>query len=45
MAGKHVLCEIPMVLSGEEAKELYSLAEEKRLVLLEASKTAFYSRL
>lgn len=24
MAGKHVLCEIPMVLSGEEAKELYS---------------------
>ena len=41
MADKHVLCEIPMVLSGEEAKELYTLAEKKRLVLLEASKTAF----
>ena len=41
MAGKHVLCEIPMVLNGEEAKELYALAEKKRLVLLEASKQHF----
>ncbi len=40
-AGKHVLCEIPLVLSGEEARELYRLAEEKNLVLLEANKTAF----
>ena len=39
-AGKHVLCEIPLVLSGEQARELYALAEEKHLVLLEASKTA-----
>ncbi|MEG2370221.1 MAG: Gfo/Idh/MocA family oxidoreductase [Alistipes sp.] len=39
-AGKHVLCEIPMVLSGREARELYALAEQKNLVLLEASKTA-----
>ena len=39
-AGKHVLCEIPLVLSGEQARELYALAEKKRLVLLEASKTA-----
>lgn len=39
-AGKHVLCEIPMVLSGDEARELYALAEERNLVLLEASKTA-----
>lgn len=38
--GKHVLCEIPMVLSGSEAEELYGLAESKDLVLLEASKTA-----
>lgn len=38
--GKHVLCEIPFVLSGEEAIELYNLAEENSLVLLEASKTA-----
>ena len=41
LGGKHVLCEIPMVLSGEQAKELYDLAEQKGLVLLEASKTAF----
>ncbi len=37
---KHVLCEIPFVLSGNEARELYKLAEEKGLVLMEASKTA-----
>lgn len=40
-AGKHVLCEIPLVLSGAEARELYDLAERNHLVLLEASKTAF----
>lgn len=40
LRGKHVLCEIPMVLTAGEAKELYALAEEKKLVLLEASKTA-----
>ena len=40
LAGKHVLCEIPMVLSAREAQELYLLAEEKKLVLLEANKTA-----
>ena len=39
--GKHVLCEVPMTLSEAETSELYSLAEEKELVLLEASKTAF----
>ena len=40
-AGKHVLCEIPFMLSKDEALELYRLAEEKNLVLLEASKTAY----
>lgn len=40
-AGKHVLCEIPFVLAEKEAEELYKLAEEKGLVILEASKTAF----
>lgn len=39
--GKHVLCEIPLVLKVSEANELYELAESKNLVLLEASKTAF----
>ena len=41
MAGKHVLCEIPFTLKKEEALELYRLAEEKNLVLMEASKTAY----
>ncbi len=41
LAGKHVLCEIPMTLSGKEARELYKLAEDNDLVLLEANKTAF----
>lgn len=40
LADKHVLCEIPFVLKGSEAHELYDLAEERELVLLEASKTA-----
>ncbi len=39
-AGKHVLCETPMVLNGDEAKEVYSLAESKGLILMEANKTA-----
>jgi glycerol-3-phosphate cytidylyltransferase len=40
-ADKHVLCEIPFVLKKDEALELYRLAEERGLVLMEASKTAF----
>lgn len=41
LAGMHVLCEIPFTLKKEEAYELYRLAEEKNLVLMEASKTAY----
>ena len=41
LAGKHVLCEIPFTLKKEEALELYRLAEEKNLVLMEANKTAY----
>lgn len=40
LAGKHVLCETPMVLKGEEAKELFALAEGKCVILMEANKTA-----
>ena len=40
LAGKHVLCETPMVLKGQEAKELFALAEEKGVILMEANKTA-----
>lgn len=39
--GCHVLCEKPMVLSGIEAKQVYDLAKEKKLVLQEAIKTAY----
>lgn len=39
-AKKHVLCETPMVLSGEQAKELYTLAEKQGCILMEANKTA-----
>lgn len=39
-AGKHVLCETPLVLNGNEARELFKLAEEKGVVLMEANKTA-----
>ncbi|MDO4758797.1 MAG: Gfo/Idh/MocA family oxidoreductase [Rikenellaceae bacterium] len=39
-ARKHVLCETPMVLDEEQARELYALAEEQAVVLMEANKTA-----
>lgn len=39
--GRHVLCETPLVLSGDEVRELYQMAEQRQLVLLEANKTAF----
>lgn len=37
---KHVLCETPMVLSADEAKELFALAEANGVILMEANKTA-----
>ena len=39
-AGNHVLVETPMVLNGEQAKELFELAEQKGVILMEANKTA-----
>lgn len=39
--GRHVLCETPLVMDGIQARELYELASEKGLVLLEANKTAY----
>lgn len=38
---KHVLCETPLVMNGEEARELFRLAEENGVMLMEANKTAF----
>lgn len=48
LAGKHVLCESPMALKVEECKDLFQIAEEKGLVLMDAIKTAYstaYQRL
>ena len=39
--GKHVLCEKPMALSRAHAQELFEIALEKDLILLEAIKTAY----
>lgn len=39
-AGKHVLVETPMVLNGGQAKELFGLAEQSEVILMEANKTA-----
>lgn len=41
LAGKHVLCEKPMVLRESEARELYEMAQQTGLVLMEAIKTAY----
>lgn len=48
LAGKHVLCEKPMALTEHEAQELFMLAKEQGVILLEAIKTAYclgYQRL
>lgn len=41
LAGKHVLCEKPLALTRGQAEELFVLAQEKRLVLMEGIKTAY----
>ena len=38
--GKHILCETPLVLKGDEAKEIFALSKKKDLFLMEANKTA-----
>jgi len=37
---KHVICETPLVLNGNQAEELFELAEKNGVVLMEAHKTA-----
>lgn len=39
--GKHVLCEKPLAFTRRESEALYRLAKDRRLVLLEAVKTAY----
>lgn len=40
-AGKHVLCESPVALSGADCKALFELAAGRKLVLMDAIKTAY----
>lgn len=47
-AGKHVLCESPVVLSEKQNNELFDLAGQKNCILMDSLKTAYsiaYSRL
>ena len=47
-AGKHILCESPVVLSPVQLDELQKIAQERNLILMEAIKTAYataYERL
>lgn len=39
--GKHVLCEKPLTFTVSEAEELYAIAREKHVVLMEGIKTAY----
>jgi len=41
MAGKHVLCEKPLVLTQGQARELFALAAERGLVMMESLVTAY----
>ena len=46
--GKHVLCEAPIAYTRGQCKELYELATERKLILMDAIKTAYstaYERL
>lgn len=41
VSGKHVLCENPLALTRQRAEELFTLAEERDVVVLEGIKTAY----
>lgn len=46
--GKHVICESPIAMTENEAKELFDIADKRGLVLIDAIKTAYstaFSRL
>lgn len=40
-AGKHVMCEAPLAKSAAECDELFSLADERGLVLMDSLRTAY----
>lgn len=39
LAGKHVICEKPAVVTSEQLKELYEIADSRNLIFLEAMKS------
>lgn len=39
--GKHILCESPISLDKDQTKELFSLARDKKIILMEGIKTAY----
>ena len=48
LKGKHVLCKSPVALSGEKCRELFKIADQNNLILMDAIKTAYstaYNRL
>lgn len=48
LSGKHVMCESPIALKEQECKELFELARNRGLILMDAIKTAYsnaYERL
>jgi predicted dehydrogenase len=42
LSGKHVLCEKPLVLTAKSARELFALAQEKNLILMEGLMYRFH---
>ena len=48
LAGKHVLCESPIAFSKQESDELFKIAKDRGLIMMDAIKTAYataYERL
>lgn len=45
VSGKHVLCEKPMVLTGQDAIELFSLASSHNLILMEGLMYRFHHQI
>ena len=48
LKGKHVLCKSPVALNKTHCEELFNLADERRLIMMDAIKTAYstaYNRL
>jgi len=46
--GKHVLCKSPIALTGDQSRELFQIAEDHHVILMDAIKTAYataYNRL